>query len=943
METTEHTALPETFAPEPGELFVEETPKPFAISLREILEEYRSDSTPSRYAMAVELGEADDWELYQGPQPRGEPLYPVNGAAMQSLLHDSWSDRETPRRQAGEEWNWMDIVSEFQNGSAPPRAEAPTQREQPPMTYREEQDSPRAYTALEDILAEFGSDSARTDVSAPLRPESAPVEPVSAPIEPKPKRAEPPRRMLGRRAALEAEALSLLGDMDKNERPAGRPEPAPPAKDEAPPEAAAPEDTEPAPPAAEEEAPETEAAEAPRPEKRAWPDLLRERFRRPRRRKAGAEEEGGELLEELHDADASPAAYAARDEYEGEEPPAESFPSFGEYLLGLLSGVLVRLRGFRGPAAGRAAVDVEEEELGEERPFRFSSRYYAAHTDPLRLRCRLALGLWAVMAYLTLGVPATGLLRSIGVASQMILALQLGVMLLALDVAVGAAVNLRRLRFGADGLALFGCLLTSLDALGVASGLFGEAHVPLCLFSSLSLIGVLYASYFAADGLHTTLGVPEEGRVRGLSLHSITAETGLTEKNAALIQSLRPPVGFVRRSEEAPLDEMIYNRAAPMLLALAFLLSLALTALKRDGSSFLFVFSALLVPAVPVTALLCFALPFKLGALNIALGPKEKKPEDEKEKEEGAEKQKTAGKPGRRPCAAAIAGWSGLAEIGGCRNLIVTDQDLFPGDAVRLLDPLIFTDVDAGQVISYAGTMMAASGCGLAPCFAALMERNGFAMKQLEEFEFHVGSGMLGQIEGHSVCCGTGEFMELMKISIPVEALENRNIRKTAVMLAVDRMLYGIFPVQYTADPHVREALIRLMRSNRHAVFATRDFNISPALLAEVFKLNTSGYDFPPYRERVRLSEGRPDEGSKISALTCGEGLGKLVHMADVGRRMYFIVWVNLIVSLLSSAVGPVAVFLLLYLNGTVSVAALFLYALVWLLPVALVSLLAGL
>ena len=62
--TTEEYELPESFAPERGELFVEETPKPFALSLREILEEYRSDSSPSRYAMAVELGEADDGELY---------------------------------------------------------------------------------------------------------------------------------------------------------------------------------------------------------------------------------------------------------------------------------------------------------------------------------------------------------------------------------------------------------------------------------------------------------------------------------------------------------------------------------------------------------------------------------------------------------------------------------------------------------------------------------------------------------------------------------------------------------------------------------------------------------------------------------------------------------------------------------------------------------------
>ena len=46
----------ETYLPERGEVFFEEEPKPFAVSLREILQEYRSDSSPSRYAMAVEPG-----------------------------------------------------------------------------------------------------------------------------------------------------------------------------------------------------------------------------------------------------------------------------------------------------------------------------------------------------------------------------------------------------------------------------------------------------------------------------------------------------------------------------------------------------------------------------------------------------------------------------------------------------------------------------------------------------------------------------------------------------------------------------------------------------------------------------------------------------------------------------------------------------------------------
>ena len=54
--------------------------------------------------------------------------------------------------------------------------------------------------------------------------------------------------------------------------------------------------------------------------------------------------------------------------------------------------------------------------------------------------------------------------------------------------------------------------------------------------------------------------------------------------------------------------------------------------------------------------------------------------------------------------------------------------------------------------------------------------------------------------------------------------------------------------------PQVRRALIDLVRSGRHPVFAIRDFNINPELLHNIFDIATDGYDFPPYVERFELS-----------------------------------------------------------------------------------------
>ena len=66
----------EIYAPERGEVFFEEKPQPFSVSLREILEEYRSDSGPDRYAMAVELEE---------PGPRSTPTGTARGSPIRPL------------------------------------------------------------------------------------------------------------------------------------------------------------------------------------------------------------------------------------------------------------------------------------------------------------------------------------------------------------------------------------------------------------------------------------------------------------------------------------------------------------------------------------------------------------------------------------------------------------------------------------------------------------------------------------------------------------------------------------------------------------------------------------------------------------------------------------------------------------------------------------------
>ena len=571
------------------------------------------------------------------------------------------------------------------------------------------------------------------------------------------------------------------------------------------------------------------------------------------------------------------------------------FPSsFKEYFFSVITSLLYRLRGSKGSSR---TMQEEEENLGKEVEPLKASQYYASFTLSLRKRLRVSLVLLVIMIWINVGLPVPGMLKDYKCASAALLAMQLTVSVLALDVVTAGIMNLVRGKPGAETLAVFACFLTGADALVVSLGNISSPHVALCCLSTASLVGVLASSLVSCRGLRKALRVPAIGR----RAYTVTGEMDVKKHDITLLKSLRPFGGFVRRAEEAPPDEDAFRTAAMPLMIGTLLLAVIVAAVKKSFGDLIFIYSAIFVPGVPIAALLCFALPFLLGSLRIFSS------------------------------GAAIAGWSGLNDIGRSKNLIVTDRDLFPDDSVELENVRVFGDAE--RVISYAGSIMTEAGCSVSPAFGKLMADNNIPTCRIGNFEYLSGGGMRAIIDGSVVLCGGIELMRLMNIRVPF-----RLVGENPVLLAIDGKLHGIFNVKYKAQPQVRKALIKLISSDRHPIFAIRDFNISPAMLAKAFDVATDGYDFPPYVERFKISAAAPGEDSQIAAVICREGLGPLTHVAETGRKMYVAVRANLAITLVSAILGVLLVFIKLLTAGTVSVAFLLIYMLLSAVLVAVVS-----
>ncbi len=598
---------------------------------------------------------------------------------------------------------------------------------------------------------------------------------------------------------------------------------------------------------------------------------------------------------------AEAADYAAEygDESSDEELASSiTMPSFGEYIASVFASVFFRLKGTHKGESSDTMPD-EDEDLGPEVSCAAASKFYGSHVYSARLRTRIAAGLLAFMIYISLGLPIPGMLGYLPVTAAMCLALQLTIMLLALDSVTTGLLKLGRLHMGADTLAVLSCIVTSIDAAMVATGSASASHLPLCAVSSLSLVGVMLSALLGIRALRKSLRVPMIAK----RIYSIVGDNSVNAGDVTLLKTSRPATGFVRRCEEAAPDETLYAKLSPFFLVAAMVFALIVSAVSKNYYDIIYIFSAVLAPSVPFTALMCFALPYFMGAMKIFSS------------------------------GAAIAGWSGLCDIGQSNNLIVTDRDLFPEGSISIESIRIFADEDAQKVISYAGTMIIASGCSMSKAFADEMEQNECTVQPMAGFEYLSGGGMKGIIDGHVVLCGSSDLMRLMNVRIPF-----RLVDKTTVLLAIDGILYGIFSMNYEPLPQVRKALVDLMRSNRHPIFALRDFNITPEMLKNTFDIATDGYDFPPYVERFKITETQPSESSKIAAVVCREGLASVTNMADTGKSIYTATRLNILISILAASLGMVIVFTKMLATGSIGLGFILLYMLITAIPVLAVS-----
>ena len=324
------------------------------------------------------------------------------------------------------------------------------------------------------------------------------------------------------------------------------------------------------------------------------------------------------------------------------------------------------------------------------------------------------------------------------------------------------------------------------------------------------------------------------------------------------------------------------------------------------GQDFLLSWSAILAAAASFALPLSFPLPFSSLARHLQ----------------------------RSGCA--VAGWFGAERISAKRAMILTDADLFPPGSVRLNGIKVYGTA-LPDAVSYAAALVRSSGSGLGRLFDGLVRSEGGTILTAQDFSFYEEGGWAGTIRGESVLLGSASFLRKMDVRLPASL----NL-KTGLFLSVDRELAAVFAVKYHAAENVDWALRMLRRSRITPILASRDINITPALLQRKFQRKVK-VQYPPLATRLALSEQEDGKGLP-RALLLREGLLPYAETVTGSRRLCSAARRSTALGLLSSAAGTLLAYYLCMQQSfsLMGPLTMLVFLLLWLLPALLLTARAG-
>ena len=525
-------------------------------------------------------------------------------------------------------------------------------------------------------------------------------------------------------------------------------------------------------------------------------------------------------------------------------------------------------------------VDDDENDVYVEPELKDTVKRFAEDLNSISLRLMPAAIITLIMVILTFAAEAGkaipfGIGRNETIISGALVIMLLVVMILCVDLVVRGARDLVRGAPNAETLILFSCVFSIISAIyTMLKG--GTGILPYCAVSAVSstlgALGERLSLRAITETLKTAIASSEP--------YGVQAEYNEKIDKSILKKVYNRNEGFYSNLMHPDVSETAYAYAAPIFLAAALVLSVITVAVKGRGEYFLHTLSALLAATAPFSAMLSFSIPFGIVARSV------------------------------RKSGAAIAGWGGVDDIWYTDGTSVTDDDLFPPGTLSFKGVKIFEGISPDKAIRYTASLIMESGSGLSRIFSEVLKTQKMESVRVDEFKCYEG-GVGARIQGEYVMTGSAAFMNLLSIRVP----DDMNM-KNAVFTAIDNKLIALFVVEYLPVNSVQSALISMLKWRIKLFFAMRDFNVTPLMLEQKFKVSLDDIEYIQAQDSYSISDSYSAGSGRIAALLAREGLGPFAEAITGGRLLRSAALIATVVSVASAAIGVIFMFYMCW-NGS--------------------------
>ena len=278
---------------------------------------------------------------------------------------------------------------------------------------------------------------------------------------------------------------------------------------------------------------------------------------------------------------------------------------------------------------------------------------------------------------------------------------------------------------------------------------------------------------------------------------------------------------------------------------------------------------------------------------------------------------------------AALYGWTGACRLSGKLVVPISDQDLFPGESVKMNGVKYFGGHTPDQVVAYGSAVISAAGSGLSKIFEEQLEIRGARRYPVSKLRRYEVGGVGAEIGPDSVLVGSLRFM-------PAGTRVSQ-----AVYVAINGSLAGVFAVHYEVSRAVVGGLGALILSRGILpVITAGDFIITESFLRSKFRVNTARLKIPPFPARSELSQRTATEAARPCALLRQAPFSTISLTVTGARALRTAVRWGVLFDLLGGIMGMVimAVLANLAASGVMSLVNLTLFLLLWSIPSLLLS-----